>query len=245
MKAIIIKKVGLLFFIGMTFFSCQENSNSNDASMIGKLRGDKVSSRFEQEILNFEESDKIRFPQKNGILFTGSSSIRMWETLEKDMAPLPIINRGFGGSTTPEVIQYIDRIVFPYEPQIIVFYCGENDIHEKTLPQITVQNFKKFVGLVNEKLPDTEIIYLSMKPSIARWDEWDSYRTGNLMIKQFTNSQDKVHYLNVGRTMLVKGEIPDPNIFIEDGLHMNKHGYVRWTSMIKPLLKKLYIPEIQ
>lgn len=235
----------LFFLIGITLFSCNESPDSNQSSMIGNLRGDAVSKRFENEIVAFEEKDKTKSPPKNAILFTGSSSIRMWETLEKDMTPLPVINRGFGGSTIPEVIQYADRIIFPYEPKVIVFYCGENDIHEKNLPQIVVQNFKKFVGLVQDKLPNTQIVYLSMKPSPDRWDNWSKFRKGNLMIKQFANAHENIHYLNVGRTMLIKGEKPDPNIFLEDGLHMNEYGYVRWTSMIKPLLEKLYQAETQ
>ncbi len=244
MKSLIFKILGILFFTGLVFCACKDASNANEANMLGKLRGDTTSTRFEEEIKKFEDSDKDQFPPKDAILFTGSSSIRMWETLENDMNPLPVINRGFGGSTIPEVIQYADRIVFPYEPQIIVFYCGENDIHEKALPQIVFQNFKKFVGMVNEKLPNTQIVYLSMKPSLDRWDEWRSFQVGNGMIKQFASSQEKVHYLNVGM-MMMENEKPDSNIFIADGLHLNEHGYARWTSLIKPFLENLYQTENQ
>lgn len=239
MNLLNVKYLGILFFTVLVLAGCKEAKNSNEASMMGSLRGDSTSTRFEAEIQKFEVADKQKFPPKNAILFTGSSSIRMWETLERDMAPLPAINRGFGGSTIPEVIQYADRIVFLYAPQIIVLYCGENDIHEKALPQEVVQNFKIFVGMVKEKLPDTQVVFLSMKPSLSRWDEWRSFRVGNGMIEKFAASQDNIHYLNVGRMML-KNEQPDSNIFIEDGLHMNEHGYARWTSLVKPFLKDLY-----
>ena len=243
MKSLKIKNLSIIILIAFAFCACNENLETNDASMIGNLRGDKVSDRFESEIVNFEESDRTKMPSKNGILFTGSSSIRMWETLEKDMAPLPVINRGFGGSTIPEVMKYADRIIFPYEPQIIVLYCGENDIWEKTLTEITVRNFKQFVGMVQKKLPETEVVFLSMKPSPARSEKWGEYEKGNLMIKHFAKSQPKVHFVNVSRTMLSKTEQIDSLIFIEDGLHMNKFGYTRWTALVKPKLKKLYKAE--
>ncbi|RMG77866.1 MAG: hypothetical protein D6714_19200 [Bacteroidetes bacterium] len=244
MKQLIIKHLYLFIFAGCCLLACK-NDTPPAANAAGSLRGQKPSTRFEQEILDFEAADKKQFPPKNAILFTGSSSIRMWKTLEKDMAPLPVINRGFGGSTIPEVIQYADRIIFPYEPQIIVLYCGENDIHEKTLPEIVVQNFKRFVQIVHEKLPETQIVYLSMKPSPARWDEWNKFEVGNLMIQKFAQAHDKVHFLNITRPMLIKGNGPDPHIFLDDSLHMNQHGYVRWTALLKPYLQKLYRPTTQ
>jgi len=228
--------------LGLSLFSCKNEVPPNQAaSLSGSHQGHLT--RFEEEIKEFEAADKVRFPPKEAILFTGSSSIRMWKTVAEDMVPLPVINRGFGGSTIPEVIYYADRIVFPYKPKIIVFYCGENDIQEQTLPQIVFQNFKKFVGMVEERLPETKIVYLSMKPSLSRFEKWRVFQTGNRMIEKFAESREDVLYLDVSETMLSENEKPDSTIFISDGLHMNQKGYQRWTQLLKPVLLKLWEKE--
>ena len=232
----------LFLFLGLSLFSCKNEVPPNQAASLSGSQQDHLT-RFEEEIKEFEAADKVRFPPKEAILFTGSSSIRMWKTVAEDMVPLPVINRGFGGSTIPEVIYYADRIVFPYKPKIIVFYCGENDIQEQTLPQIVFQNFKKFVGMVEERLPETKIVYLSMKPSLSRFEKWRVFQTGNRMIEKFAESREDVLYLDVSETMLSENEKPDSTIFISDGLHMNQKGYQRWTQLLKPVLLKLWEKE--
>lgn len=232
-------------FLFLLVYSCQENESQNQTSSLrGGSRFDVQLERFESEINNFEAMDSAELPPQNAILFTGSSSIRMWETLKEDMQPMPIINRGFGGSTIPEVIHYAEKIVFPYQPKIIVFYCGENDIHEKTLPEMVFKNFKNFVGMVEDKLPNTHILYISMKPSLNRWEEWRAFQKGNGMVQTFAEGREKLHYLDVSPTMIAENGNPDPSIFIEDGLHMNRAGYKRWTELIKPVLTELYQEEM-
>ena len=93
-----------------------------------KLRNKIVTMLWIPEIKKFKRADNKSFPSKNSILFTGSSTIRMWETLEEDMAPLRVINRGFGGARIIDVLHYYKKVVLPYHPKGIVFYCGENDI---------------------------------------------------------------------------------------------------------------------
>ncbi len=232
----------LFLFLGFFIFSCKNDAAQHKAASISGSQQAQLT-RFEEEIKKFEVADKVHFPPKEAILFTGSSSIRMWKSLAGDMAPLPVINRGFGGSTIPEVIYYADRIVFPYEPKIIVFYCGENDIQEQTLPQIVFQNFKKFVGMVEERLPETKIVYLSMKPSLNRFEKWRVFQTGNRMIEKFAESREEVHYLDVSEIMLSENQKPDSTIFIPDGLHMNPKGYQRWTQLLKPVLLNLWEEE--
>ena len=195
--------------------------------------------RFGAEIDKFAEADKIKMPEIGQTLFVGSSSIRMWDSLEVDMAPMKVINRGFGGSTLPEVIHYADQIIFPYRPTKIVLYCGENDISEGASPLKVFRSFKQLVRRIRTKLPETEIYYLPMKPSIARWNLWSDYQKGNQLIEKFIAAQKGLNYLDITPSMLTETGQIDSTIFIEDGLHMNRKGYEAWRDIVKEKLKEL------
>lgn len=220
--------------------ACQQNNSTTRQASL--FRGDQQPdlTRFEEEIKAFEATDKQSMPPTDAVLFVGSSSIRLWPALDSAFAPLPVINRGFGGSTIPEVLHYADRIVWKYQPRVIVFYCGENDIAEGTDPSRVFQNFKMFVGKMEEKLPNASLIVLSAKPSPARWELWKKFETLNRMFQQFASQRDKVLYLNIGPTLLDATGEPDTSLYVEDKLHLNRQGYARWERVLKPILMDVY-----
>lgn len=131
------------------------------------------------EIERFEAADRAHFPAPGTIVFAGSSSIAKWETLDKDFAGTPVLNRGIGGYTLHENVGSFDRIILPYKPPVLVLYSGENDLSEGRTPADVFQDFQAFVSLVHAKLPATRLIYVSIKPSIARWNLTDSIRVAN------------------------------------------------------------------
>jgi lysophospholipase L1-like esterase len=200
----------------------------------------KPLNRFEQEIQNMKKADSNRTAQENEVLFTGSSSIRMWNTLAQDFDPIPGINRGFGGSILPEVIHYADRIIFPYQPKLIVLYCGENDVADGATAVQVLTSFIQLDEMIRSKLPETKMIYISMKPSIARWKLWEEYSIGNEIIHEYIKTKKDRFYMDCSTVMLLKNGEPDPSIFIEDNLHMNATGYEGWTTLLKPMVEKLY-----
>lgn len=126
---------------------------------------------WESSIRQFEESDRLHPPNPGTIVFTGSSSIRLWDTLVDDMRPLDVINRGFGGSQNAHVNQYARRIVIAYRPRAVVLYAGENDLSWawSKSPDTVLDDVKRFVEIIHAELPDTWIYYVSMKPSPLRW----------------------------------------------------------------------------
>ncbi|MEL6923333.1 MAG: SGNH/GDSL hydrolase family protein [Bacteroidota bacterium] len=194
--------------------------------------------RFESTIRAYESADSAQAVAKGEVLFTGSSSIYFWRSLKEDMAPMAVHNRGFGGSTIPEVIHYADRIIFPYEPSIILLYCGENDIAAGATATESFESFKQFVAMVEARLPQTRIAFLAMKPSVARWELWPQYQEANRMIKDFISQQEKLDYIAVDAPMLYADGMVDSTIFVKDMLHMNAEGYKRWTAVVKPYLTK-------
>src|SRR5215216_2064013 len=125
---------------------------------------------FLNEIQDFKKQDSIRRQPKGAILFTGSSSFRLWTNLQDDFSGYTIINRAFGGSTFPDVIRYADDIIFPYEPKQIVIYCGDNDLaaSDTVTAKMVFDRFKILYGMIRKELPVTPIVFVSIKPSPSR-----------------------------------------------------------------------------
>lgn len=197
-------------------------------------------NRLENEIEKFRAQNKVSRYQKGLVLFTGSSSIRFWQSMNEDMDPYPCVNRGFGGSTIPDVLHYYDDLIKPFQPSIIVFYCGENDISMGYTPEDVYTSFRYFEEKVASDLPDTKLVYITMKPSPARWELWGDYIKGNHKIRDYINTKDHLFYADVGKVMMGATPQPDESIFIEDMLHMNAKGYERWTTIIRPIIEAEY-----
>ncbi len=190
------------------------------------------------DIANFARQDAAQMPAPGGIVLTGSSSFRKWTNAGQDLAPLPIINRGFGGSTLPEVIHYIDETVLKYQPKTVVAYCENDMFVDKTkTPEQTRDSYVLFTKLVRDKLPDAQMYFVSIKPSPSRWARRDEVIKANKLIEDFVKKDKKHGYIDVWPTMLKNGR-PDPSIYVQDSLHMNDEGYRRWTEVIKPVLMK-------
>lgn len=192
---------------------------------------------FENQIEAFEAADRRQMPPANATLFIGSSSIRFWTTLAQDFPDFPVINRGFGGSTIDDCRNFVDRIVVPYHPKRIVFYAGDNDLAFGKSPQAVADDFKNFVVKVRIGLPDTPIYFISIKPSILRWNIVNRIREANRLIQAEIASDPSLHYINVFDAMLGDDGTPRKDLFRFDGLHMNRRGYELWTSIITPMLK--------
>lgn len=193
---------------------------------------------WESSIRQFEKADRLHPPPPGVIVFAGSSSIRLWDTLVEDMKPLEVLNRGFGGSQIAEVNHYVSRIVIPYHPRAVVLYAGENDLYEpwSKSPEAVFADFRKFVQIVHSQLPETWIYYVSMKPSPSRLSHWAKFQEANRLIEDYAHTQSRVEFIDIRPVMLDAQGRPRPELFRADGLHMNAAGYALWTSMIKPVL---------
>ena len=193
-------------------------------------------SRWEPNIRRFEEQDRQKFPPKGGILFVGSSSIVGWK-LDECFPGLPAINRGFGGSQIVDSIQFAERIVFPYEPKVIVFYAGDNDVAAGKEPRRVLADYKQFVKKVHKALPKTRIVYVAIKPSIRRWNLVDKMREANRLIGEAAKADRRLVFLDVDRPMIGKDGKPRGELFKPDGLHLNAAGYRLWSDLVRPHLK--------
>ena len=195
---------------------------------------------FYSEIQQFKTQDSIHFPPKHAILFLGSSSFRKWEDVQSYFPDYPIINRGFGGSTIPDAIRYVDDIVFPYQPKQILIYEGDNDLaaSDKITPDSVLNRFEKLFTLIREKLPNTSIAFVAIKPSPSRQKLMPKMQQANSLVKDFLKNKKNTAFIDVYHKMLNKDGNPIQDIFLEDNLHMNAKGYDIWQKAIQPYLLK-------
>ena len=203
-----------------------------------------LAQGWEPAIRNFEEQDKAHPPNPGGIVFTGSSSIRFWDTLVADMKPLDVINRGFGGSQFSDLDQYATRLVVAYRPRAVVVYEGDNDLAEGSTktPEMVAGDFRKFVQIVHGVLPDTWIYILSIKPSNLRKKQWPEMKAANQLMQDYAATQQRVQYIDIATaTFDADGNLPS-DLFKSDGLHPTAKLYAMWTATIKPILMKRFGP---
>ena len=192
--------------------------------------------KWEASIKKFEVQDKDSPQVKMANLFVGSSSIRMWE-LDKSFPDFKTINRGFGGSEIVDSIHFADRIILKHQPAVVLLYAGDNDIsHGKSAETVTV-DFQKFVSDVRKGLPDVEIAFIAIKPSIKRWHLANEIRKANKTIAAICEDDEHLTYVDIFTPMLTVDGKPRPELFLKDGLHLNEEGYKLWASIVRPLLK--------
>ena len=192
---------------------------------------------WENDIRAFELADQKNPPKSGGVLFVGSSSIRFWESLQADFPDVSIIRRGFGGSEIRDVTHFAERIIIPYHPRLIVLYAGDNDLAAGRDPAQVRDDFVSFVERVRRDLPDVAIAYIAIKPSPARANLLDKMREANALISSVSKSATEIQTIDVFTPMLDARGKPRPELFGDDGLHMNRAGYALWIGRIRPFLR--------
>jgi lysophospholipase L1-like esterase len=199
-----------------------------------------VLDRSQEDIDAFLKRDRTDPPPKNGILFIGSSIFREWEKLREQMAPLPAFNRAFGGSRTPEILYYMDKIVIPYAPKIIVYYCGSNDINAGESPADIAKHFGEFASRVHEKLPATRIFYVSINRAPQKMDKWDRVDAANDLARKICAADKRLAFIDVNRALFDASGRPRMELYREDQLHFKPRAYVEFTAIIKPVLEQAW-----
>lgn len=200
------------------------------------------SPQWAQDMARFAAEDAAHPPPAHPVVFTGSSSIRMWTSLAGDFPGLPVLNRGFGGSQIRDLVWYADDVAMRYRPRRIVVYSGDNDIDAGRSPEQVLADFRAFVACVRRDLPDVPIDVLSIKPSLARVDQLPRQRRANALVEAAAARMRHVGYIDVATPMLGADGKPRPELFGDDGLHMNARGYALWTKIVGARLSPAAAP---
>jgi lysophospholipase L1-like esterase len=194
--------------------------------------------RWEPAIKKFEEADKLSPPPQNAIVFIGASSIVRWN-LKESFPELgaQAINRGFGGSLAADSTRYADRIVIPYKPRMVIFYAGDNDVEANHTPQQIADDFAAFERKVHAALPATQIVFISIKPSIRRFPWIEQIKGANALVKQYCASHPHLTFVDIVPQMLGPDGKPRKELLVEDGLHMTPAGYKIWNDAMRPIVQ--------
>ena len=194
------------------------------------------NAAWAEDMARFAAADAAQPPPHGAVLFIGSSSIRMWDTLARDFPGTAVINRGFGGSEIRDSTWYAGRIIVPYRPRQIVLYAGDNDLASGRSPQQLRDDFLAFVRRVRRDLPDVPIAFVSCKPSPSRLRLLDAQRQANALIRAEAAKLPHVDYVDVFSPMLDAAGQPRAELFLDDRLHMNAAGYALWRATLAPYL---------
>jgi len=193
-------------------------------------------AKWEKEISAFEASDRTNPPPKAAILFIGSSTIRKWTTLSRDFPGNTVINRGFGGSEILDSAHFAERLIFPYEPKMIFLRAGGNDLWAGKSPEQVFADFKAFDEKVHSKLPDSDIVFISLCPSIARWKQADKEKALNEMVEKYVSGKPHLKYIESYDMPLGADGKPRPELYVEDKLHFSPEGYKLLAEKVRPFL---------
>ena len=205
--------------------------------VVAKLQALPDTARFAAELNAFARADSITPPPPEPVLFVGSSSIRMWESLATDFPGVPVLNRGFGGSRMDDVLRYADRVVFRYRPRAIVLYEGDNDLEDGKSPARVAGEVAEFLQRVRLTLPRTRVICLAVKPSPSRWRLIDKVRETNALLEAVVSRDTMATFVDVFTPMLGANGRPRAELFGPDSLHMTPAGYVVWRNALAPVLR--------
>jgi lysophospholipase L1-like esterase len=194
--------------------------------------------KWEKEIAAFEQMDKTNAPPKGGIVFIGSSTIRLWKTLSEDFPQHRVINRGFGGSEIVDATHFADRVIFPYQPRMVFLRAGGNDLWAGKSPEQVFIDFKEFAAAIHGKLPDTEVVFIALSPSPARLKQADKEKAVNTMVREYISAKPHLGYIETYDMVLGADGKPREELFIADKLHFNADGYKLLTARVRPHLPK-------
>lgn len=197
------------------------------------------SQKFDKEIEAMLSADRTNAPVLGGVVFTGSSSIRAWKTLGRDMDGFPVVNRGFGGSQMSDLNRYADRIVVPLRPRVVVVYEGDNDLAGGKDIGGLMEEFRQFVEAMQVALPEARIVFLAVKPSPSRRSILQKQQVFNRRLKEWVEGNAKLRFVDVATPLSdAKGE-PREELFLADRLHLKPSGYDLWTREVRPVLREL------
>ena len=253
------KTIGLLLCLGsLGLWAATARAQSSVASLAPPVPAQSsaqvlrpIDPRWQPSLDAFAAADRLHAPRPGGVLFVGSSSIRLWDGLEQAFggsadaaaeAHAIIIKRGFGGSRLADVADYMDRLVLPYKPRQVVVYAGDNDLAEGATPADVLASFKRFVRGVHRDLPETRIAYLSIKPSPLRAQLIAQARAANDLIEAYSATVPNLDYIDIYSKMVDADGRPRPELFAPDMLHLNRAGYALWRQEIAAHLGPLADP---
>ncbi|MGI9240579.1 MAG: GDSL-type esterase/lipase family protein, partial [Verrucomicrobiales bacterium] len=234
------KTIRLLVYLGLVALH-----PTNSPAQVADKYAAKAKEKWEETIRKFEELDKKSDYPADSILFMGSSSIRLWDTLAEDMDPYPVIQRGYGGAKFQDLAVFAERIVHPHEFQAVVIFVA-NDIVGKDSdlePEEVAALYKDVVSTVREKDAEAPIFLIAITPTKSRWPAWPEIKKSNAAMEAVCKAEKNVHFIRTEKAFLNTDGLPKTELFRDDQLHLNPDGYKLWTEIVRGSLEPVLKPK--
>jgi lysophospholipase L1-like esterase len=188
---------------------------------------------YEEEVSAIEQRLQKHPPPAGSVVFYGSSSMRMWDSLEADFADAGALNLAFGGSTMEACAWFFERLVVPCQPRSIICYAGDNDLGDGKKPEDVLASFRELLSKVDVYLPAIPFTILAIKPSPARLHLADRIIATNEAFRREILGRPNGYFIDIYPAMLGNYGQPDKNLFLEDGLHVSPNGYLVWKKLLQ------------
>jgi lysophospholipase L1-like esterase len=190
--------------------------------------------RMAKDIAAFEAADKANPPPQHALLFTGASTLRMWKNVGEEMKPYPVINRGFGGSFTTEVLGYMDRITLPYHPRVVVFHCGSNDINAGDTAEAVIARVKEYHRRLRAENPHAQLVLLSTTQAPSRRTKWAEMKKADEGFRALAAAHPDIRLVDINQALNLPDGEPRPGVYLKDKLHPSEAGYAEMLKVIRP-----------
>jgi lysophospholipase L1-like esterase len=190
--------------------------------------------RMSQDIASFEEKDRVEPPPEGGLLLSGASTMRLWKSAPQDFAPMPLINRGFGGSYTTEVLGYMERITLPYRPRVVVLHCGSNDINAGDSAERVVARVEAYLAGLRKVCPDAALVILATTHAPSRRAKWDEMRKADAGFRRIAAATKATPFVDINEALNFPGDEPRPGMYLKDDLHPTEAGYAAMLKVVRP-----------
>lgn len=181
-------------------------------------------------------------PEHGGIVFTGSSIFQFWTHLADQMAPLPVLNRAIAGTVTQDMLNRIGQLVLPYQPRIVVYYCGSNDVSAGEDAGPIVERTKRYIQILHEKSPNTFFYYTAIQKAPEKQARWDVVEAANREMERYSHQASNVGYIDLNPVLFDSRNNVRENLFLPDGLHFrpDSTAYLEFSQIVKPILTKAW-----
>jgi lysophospholipase L1-like esterase len=190
--------------------------------------------RFAKEIAAFAAQPA----ETGGIVFTGSSSIRLWTSLKEDFPDLPVLNRGFGGSVANDLIVHFETVILRHRPKLLVLYTGSNDLNAKLTVDEAFADYTTVLNKVHENLPDTRVIITSVKIGEKRIAQIPQVHELNRRLAAWAADHPWARYVDCTSYLADAEGRPIRKYYRDDLLHLSPAGYAEWIKVLDPVLRE-------
>lgn len=144
-----------------------------------------------------------------------------------------VINRGFGSSCAEHQLYYYPRMIRPLAPKVLVYNSHANGACFGYSDEESWELAQRVVAYAKTDFPDIHIYLVGAHPTRDMTEEdLAKKRKYNATVKAFAEKTTDCTFLDV----LSYEPMASKDIYVEDGVHFNPHGYDLYAAFFRQAL---------